>query len=106
VSFLAAAVFGDLLTLPVDLYYFIYCVVILGFLGMYARGTGLDVRAWASRRLGWGIVLGLAVGALVAMNVLQRPGTERLTGAMLAWAVFWRGLVYGAVDGLLLFAFP
>ena len=105
-SFLAAAVFGDLLTLPVDLYYLTYCVVILGFLGMYARGTGLDVRAWASRRLGWGIVLGLAVGALVAMNVLQRPGTERFTGAMLVWAVFWRGLVYGAVDGLLLFAFP
>jgi len=57
-------------------------------------------------RLGWGNVLGLVVGAVMVMNVVSRPETEQLTGVMLAWAVLWRGVVYGAVDGLLLFAFP
>lgn len=39
-------------------------------------------------------------------GVLARPETPHLSGAMLWWAVFWRGLVYGGVDGVLLFAFP
>jgi hypothetical protein len=46
------------------------------------------------------------VGTLMVQNVLSRPETARFSGTFLAWAVFWRGIVYGAVDGLLLFAFP
>ena len=56
-------------------------------------------------RLGWGNVLGLVVGAVMVMNVVSRPETEQLTGVMLAWAVLWRGVVYGAVDGLLFICF-
>lgn len=39
-------------------------------------------------------------------GVLARPATPHLAGGLLAWAIVWRGLVYGAVDGLLLLAFP
>jgi hypothetical protein len=106
VAFLTSFVFGDLLTLPLDLYYLIYFAVILGFLRLYIRRTGMDWRRWTSPRLGWAIVAGLALGVVMAANVLSRPDTERLTGVMLPWAVFWRGVVYGAVDGLLMFAFP
>lgn len=38
--------------------------------------------------------------------VLKGPETEKFTGAYLGWLVFWRGLVYGAIDGLLLSSFP
>lgn len=29
-----------------------------------------------------------------------------LGGGMLVWAIVWRGVIYGAVDGLLLVSFP
>lgn len=106
VGFLTSLVFGDLFTLPVDLYYLIYFSVIIGFLTVYVRTTGLDLRALTSRRLALGIVLGVLVGLFLMRGVLARPGTARLSGGALGWVVFWRGLVYGSVDGLLLFAFP
>lgn len=39
-------------------------------------------------------------------GVVARPSTARLEGFELWWALAWRGLAYGAVDGLLLLAFP
>jgi hypothetical protein len=106
VGFAASFVFGDALTLPVDLYYLIYFAMVLGFLAFYVARTGLRLRPWLSRRAAWSVAAGIAVGLVMVQNVLSRPETERLAGGMLAWAVLWRGLVYGAVDGLLLHAFP
>lgn len=106
VGFATSFIFGDLITLPIDLYYLIYFSVIITFFALYVRRTDLDLKEWWSRRLVWGIVLGVVVGVLMVQNILSRPETEKLTGAHLAWAVLWRGLVYGGVDGLPLFAFP
>ena len=39
-------------------------------------------------------------------NVFSRPVTEKFTGAYLVWSLFWRGLIYGVIDGLLLTVFP
>lgn len=105
-GFLAAFVFGDLLTPPVDLYYAIYFAIVLAFLGVYAKRTRLDIRRLVSRRLIWGVILGVIGGLVVMQGVLARPETPGLSGFDLWWALFWRGLVYGTVDGLLLFAFP
>lgn len=106
VGFTAAFIFGDRVTLPVDLYYLIYFVIVLGFLALYVKKTGLDLRRWTGRRLVWGIGLGLIGGLVLMRGVLARPETATLSGAWLGWALFWRGLIYGCVDGLLLFAFP
>jgi hypothetical protein len=106
VSFFAAYIFGDRLTLPVDFYYAIYFACVVGFFAVYAKRTQLDLRTWVGRRWGWGIALGLGIGTVMAFAVVSRPATEPLTGGLLAWALLWRGVVYGAVDGLLLFAFP
>jgi hypothetical protein len=38
--------------------------------------------------------------------VRAEPATAGPDGLALAWAVLWRGVAYGAVDGLLLSAFP
>jgi hypothetical protein len=105
-GFIAAFVFGDLLRLPVDLYYLIYFSVVAVFLWLYARSTNLDLKDWLSHRLIPGVILGVAVGVVMLSNVLSRPVTARLQGGPLAWAIFWRGLVYGAVDGLLLYTLP
>lgn len=48
VSFLASFVFGDLSVIPVDLYYLIYFVAVIGFLVLYAKATGLALREWTS----------------------------------------------------------
>lgn len=44
VGFLASLLFGDLLTIPVDVYYLVYLTIIVGFFGYYVKSTGLDLR--------------------------------------------------------------
>jgi len=102
----ASFIFGDLIILPLDLYYLIYFGIVIAFFTIYIKKTQLNLREWLSRRLVWGILLGLVFGALMVQNVLSRPATEKFTGLYLAWLIFWRGLIYGAIDGLLLSVFP
>lgn len=106
VGFGASFIFGDLITLPLDLYYLIYFGIVLAFFTIYIKKTQLNLKEWFSRRLVLGILLGLVFGALMVQNVLARPATENFTGPYLAWLIFWRGLIYGAIDGLLLSVFP
>lgn len=106
VGFAVPYVFGDRMSLPLDLYYLVYFSAAGTFLAVYAKRTKLDLKAWFSRGLGWGVALGALFGAVMVRFVLTNPATETLGGAALAWAIFWRGLVYGAVDGLLLSVFP
>jgi hypothetical protein len=105
-GFLVSFIFGDLLTLPVDLYYLIYFVVIIVFFPIYIKKTKLNLKEWFLRRIRWGIVLGVIFGALMVRNVLSRPETETFSGLYLGWLIFWRGLIYGAIDGLFLSVFP
>ena len=106
VGFGSSFIFGDFLTLPVDLYYLIYFGVIIIFFSAYIRKTNLHIKEWVSKRWSWSILLGLTFGALMVQNVLSRPETDGFTGAYLAWLIFWRGMVYGVIDGLLLSSFP
>jgi hypothetical protein len=106
VGFGTSFIFGDLITLPVDLYYLIYFGIIISFFTIYIEKTQLNLKEWFSKRLFWGILLGLIFGALMVQNVLSRPETEKFTGPYLAWLIFWRGLIYGTIDGLLLSVFP
>ena len=105
-GFGASFIFGDLLTLPLDLYYLIYFGIVIAFLGIYVKKTRLNLKEWFSRRLLWGVLLGLIFGALMVKNVLSRPETEKFAGIYLVWLIFWRGIVYGVIDGLLLSVFP
>jgi hypothetical protein len=106
ISFSASYIFADLLRLPVDLYYLIYFASIAGFFALYIRQTALDLKHWLLMRLWWAMLAGLIVGALMVQNVLSRPATEQFTGTYLVWMIIWRGVIYGAVDGMLLYAFP
>jgi hypothetical protein len=105
-GFGSSFIFGYILTLPADLYYLIYFAIIVFFFFVYIRKTNLDIKGWASWRWGWSVLLGLIFGALMVQNVLSRPETDKFAGPYLAWAIFWRGLIYGVIDGLLLSSFP
>jgi hypothetical protein len=106
VGFGSALIFGDLLNLPVDLYYLVYFGGIIIFFTAYIRKTKLNIKEWVSKRLVWSVLLGLIFGALLVQKVLSEPATDKFTGAYLAWLIFWRGMVYGVIDGLLLSSFP
>jgi hypothetical protein len=99
-------IFGDLLTLPFDLYYLIYFAIISVFFYFYITETNLDLKRWYSRRIWLGVILGLLFAVVMIMNVLSRPETIKLSGRVLSWEIFWRGLVYGLIDGLLLTVLP
>ena len=106
IGFLSSFIFGDLLKLPLDLYYFIYFTIITAFFVFYIKKTRLNLREWISRRSWRGILLGLFFSIIMIMNVLSRSPTAKFTGTTLIWEIFWRGLMYGAIDGLLLTVFP
>jgi hypothetical protein len=92
--------------LPLDLYYFIYFVIITILFVVYVKKTKLNLKERLSKRLVWGLILGLVFAVFMAINVLSRPETVRIYGHGLIWALLWRGLIYGAIDGLLLTVFP
>jgi hypothetical protein len=55
----------------------------------------------------WGIALGVLGAAATTFIVLgTEDATSRPGGLELAGAVLWRGVVYGATDGVLLSVFP
>jgi hypothetical protein len=57
--------------------------------------------------LGVSTSLGLGCASLLALMVLRvEDATARPDNLTVAGAVLWRGVVYGATDGLLLSAFP
>ncbi len=106
IGFLLPFVFADRLDLPQNLYYLIYFISVISFFILYVRRTELDLQEFLSRHLGWALTLGVMVGIVMMQNVLSRPETTAVEGVGFWWDLFWRGLVYGTVDGLLLFAFP
>jgi len=105
-GFVSSFIFGDLITLPVDLYYLIYFLIVAALFATYVRVTKLDVGKWVSRRWVWAVISGVAVGVVMVLNVLSRPATPGYSGLTLAGLIIWRGLLYGAADGLLLYSFP
>lgn len=107
VGFLVPFVFADLLALQRDVYYGIYALLVVGFVVAWARSTGRSIRQMVARRWLLALALGLAVAAVLAFMVLRvEDATSRPDGIALLGAVAWRGVVYGAVDGLLLSSFP
>src|SRR5512143_381323 len=84
-GFGSSFIFGDLLTLPADLYYLIYFMIIGFFFFIYIRKTRLDIKEWVSQRWGWSVLLGLIFGALMVQNVLSRPEADKFAGPYLAW---------------------
>jgi len=107
VGFLVPFVFADRLALQRDLYYAVYAAAVIGFFAAWARATEQPLREMVHRRWRLAVLLGLVFGAALAFMVLRAAdATSRPAGIALAGAVLWRGVVYGAIDGLLLSSFP
>ncbi len=106
-SFLVPFVFADQLEINRDLYYGIYAASVLSFLWLWTRSTHLAVPALVRHRWVLGVTLGILFGGAIALLVTRAvDGTSHPGGIDFAAALLWRGVVYGAIDGLLLSVFP
>ena len=105
-AFAVPFLLADTLDLDRDLFYGLYALAVAGFVAAWARDTRLTRQDfWWNWR--WGLALG-ALGAVVMSLVVFRTedATDRPAGLELTAAVLWRGVVYGATDGVLLSVFP
>lgn len=87
-------------------YYGIYALTVSSFFGLWARSTHQSVREMIARRWVLAVALGAAVTFVMSYIVLRQDATPHPGGATLAAALLWRGVLYGAADGLLLSSFP
>lgn len=105
-AFAVPFVFADLLGLNRDVFYGLYALAVAVFVAAWARDTRLTRQdLWRNWR--WGLALGALGAAALSLVVLRtEDATDRPGGLELIAAVFWRGIVYGATDGVLLSVFP
>ncbi len=107
VAFLVPFVTADQFGLQRDIYLVAYVGAVIGLFVGWAFDTGQSLREMLTRR--WRLAVGLGVvfagiGAVIAVNA--EDGSGHPGGIEFIGALVWRGIVYGAADGLLLSAFP
>jgi hypothetical protein len=101
-----AAVFAGLFQLPRNLYLVPYVGLAGAFLAIYFRWAGEDIVELARRHWLWGVLLAIPISYFVLWSVWRQPSSARPEGMALGFELVWLGLVYGAIDGLLLSVLP
>ena len=107
VSFLVPFALADQIGLQRDVYYGIYAAAAVALFVGWARDTSQDLTESFRRR--WRSAVGLGsmfAGVSVAIVLKSDDPGSSPAGLELVAELFWRGVVYGAADGLLLSAFP
>ena len=104
VGFLVSSVGVDLLRLPREMFVLVHVVVSGGYLSAYALRTS-PMLAEAGQNWRLGLLLGALAGAFSVQYVLAQAASPA-DGAGGIFSVLWLGLVYGAVDALLLTVLP
>jgi hypothetical protein len=106
-AFLVPYLLADRFGLQRDVYYGVYAASVAGLFIGWSRDTGQSLRDVCTRRWKLAVVLGLiAAGAMALIATRQDVSGSHPGGVTLIGSVAWRGVVYGAADGLLLSAFP
>jgi hypothetical protein len=107
VAFLIPFLFSSVLDLNHDAYYAVYFLATGAFLAAYAKTTQLNTAALFTRNWRWSVGLGIVAAAFLVFRILSAEGaTPNPDGLYFAFEIGWRGAIYGAVDALLLTAFP
>lgn len=105
-AFLVPFVGVSTLDLHHDLYYLVYFVIAIALVVAYIRMEHVEVGRIVRHAWPWSLALGVVVGFAQIWNVLGEDGTARPDGLYFVFELVWRGATYGAVDALLLSAFP
>ncbi len=105
-AFAVPFVFTDLLTIDRDLYYAVYVTAVFGFFALWLARTAESPRAVLLRNWRWGVALGLVFAGVMAAVAFGESASSHPAGWSFGGAILWRGVVYGAADGVLLSVFP
>jgi hypothetical protein len=96
----------DLVTINRDLYYGVYAFSVFGFFALWLRFAVETPRALLTRNWRWGALLGVVFAGATAAIAFTEKATAHPHGWRFVGAIVWRGIVYGAADGVLLSVFP
>jgi hypothetical protein len=105
-AFSVPFLFADLLTIDRDLYYGIYAAAVFGFCALWLRFSVESAHELLTHNLRRGVLLGAVFAVVTAAIVFTETATAHPKGLGFAAAIVWRGIVYGATDGVLLSVFP
>ena len=106
-AFVVPFVAADQLGLQRDLYYAVYAAAVVALFVAWARDTRQSLREMLARRWRLAVGLGIVFAAISAFIATRAEGeADHPAGIEFIAAIAWRGIVYGAADGLLLSAFP
>ena len=83
-----------------------WALVVLTLWTSFARRQRVNHRVQLGRRWRAGLVVGTAVGALLAATVARQPASAAPAGASLVVDLVWLGVVYGVADALILSVLP
>lgn len=107
VAFLVPFVLTDVVGMGRDLFLVFHVAAAAALFAGWAHDTGMPLRGMAARRWRWAVGLGVVFAGLSALLATRvEDAGDRPDGPALVGALGWRGVVYGAADGLLLSAFP
>jgi hypothetical protein len=101
-----SALFSGWLRLPRRLFLIPYLLLSGAFLYSFWRWSQIDLLLLFTQKWYWGLAAGILVAVFLISNVRSQPESARSTGAGLLFDVLWLGLVYGAIDALLLNVMP
>jgi hypothetical protein len=107
VAFAIPFVWSTTLHVQRDLFYALYGATLAAFLWAWLRDTRIPVAAMLRSHWRWGAALGVAgAGAMAFIAYRSSAGSAHPGGLRFVLALIWRGVYYGALDGILLSAFP
>ena len=101
-----SSIFAGVLGLPRTLFIVPYLLLVSPFLYAFFRWSRIDLLEQARRHWIWGLTGALVVAVFTVNNVLSQPTSARPQGANLVFNLIWLGVVYGALDALLLSVMP
>jgi hypothetical protein len=105
-SMAVAAIFAGILELPRNVYLVFYFASVGALLYGYVRWSGVDLWKGIHDHWVWGLLVGAIFGFFTVQTVLIQPSSPTPQGAHLVFDLVWLGLIYGAVDALLLSVLP
>jgi hypothetical protein len=101
-----SGVFSGWLKLSRRVFLVPYVLLTSIFMILFFRANEINLISLISENWIWGLILGIAVGVLLMINVRSQPSSRQTTGSELAFNIVWLGLVYGLIDALFLNVMP
>jgi hypothetical protein len=105
-GFALSGLFSGWLSLPRRLFLIPYVSVVGLFVYAYWRWSGVSIIELLRHNWLWGVIGAVLVGGFVIRNILSQPVSPHTTGPSLVFDLLWSGIIYGAVDALLLSVLP